>query len=111
VTVWWVVLVVGGTVFMADTFGITRVYRGERVPRRGFQRGDKTHRRPWWTWVTIPAGTALMVFGSIRLGGSRSDVPLPAFKFFFPTMAAAWIADALLIRAHNSRVGRAESDY
>jgi hypothetical protein len=105
VTVWWVVLLVGGTVFMADTFGITRAYRNERVPSRGFQRSVKTHRRPWWTWVTIPAGTALMVFGSIRLGGSPPDVPLPDLKYFLPTMAAAWIADTLVIRAHNSRVG------
>ncbi|MCF6746175.1 hypothetical protein E9529_18235 [Blastococcus sp. KM273128] len=101
--IWWMVLVAGVILSAVFAFGTTLAYGDKSVPRRGFWPDLSNHRAPWWTWVALAVGIALMVLASMRLTGS-SETSWRYLAYFLPSVATSWLAQMAIVDRHNRRV-------
>jgi hypothetical protein len=105
---WWAMLGVGVLVYTATAFGTIRAYGSEPVPRLGFWPDFSTHRPPWWTWLVLTGGIALMAAATSHLA-TEYTATLRYWLLLIVAAAVSWVLQIALVRAHNRRVGTSQA--
>lgn len=105
---WWAMLGVGVLVYTTTAFGTIRAYGRELVPRLGFWPDFSTHRPPWWTWMVLTGGIALMAAATSHLATEYAET-LRYWLLFIVAAAVSILLQIALVRARNRRVGESQA--